>query len=278
MIEIKGKFKVIIYHNETSFFTVAKFALYEVEEKLITVTGTFKELQYDMLYRLEGEYVDHSRYGYQFQCSSFKRVLPTDYDSQIAFLSSPVFPGIGEKMATLIIEALGENAFQIIKENPDVLDVIKGMSPKKKNSIINGLKYNGNLEEIIGFFTTHGLGIRNIMKLEKIYGEKVIDVVYNNPYQLAEEVDGFGFATADKLAKSIDFDMFSFYRTRAGLLSAVMDSISKWFVGSSINNTLAPIIIILESITRTFSPPESTFTLLTPSSPANNILPMKPRT
>ncbi|MBR3841225.1 MAG: ATP-dependent RecD-like DNA helicase [Erysipelotrichales bacterium] len=223
MIEIKGKFKVIIYHNETSFFTVAKFALYEVEEKLITVTGIFKELQYDMLYRLEGDYAEHSKYGYQFQCTSFKRVLPTDYDSQIAFLSSPVFPGIGSKMATTIIDKLGENAFQMIKDNPDILDTIKGMSLKKKNSIINGLKDNGNLEEIIGFFTTHGLGIRNIMKLEKIYGEKVIDVVYNNPYQLVEEVDGFGFATADKLAKSIEFDMYSFYRTRAGLLSAVMD-------------------------------------------------------
>lgn len=227
MIEIKGKFKVIIYHNESSFFTVAKFALYEVEEKTITVTGTFKELQRDMLYRLKGEYVEHSKYGYQFQCSSFCRVLPTDYDSQIAFLSSPIFPGIGHKMASSIIDYLGENAFQMIKNNPDVLDGIKGMNLKKKNSIVNGLKDNGNLDEIIGFFTTHGLGIRNIMKLEKIYGEKVIDVVYQNPYQLVEEVDGFGFATSDKLAKSIGFDMHSFYRARAALLSAVMDECFK---------------------------------------------------
>ena len=70
MIEIKGKFKVIIYHNETSFFTVAKFALYEVEEKLITVTGTFKELQYDMLYRLEGEYIDYETNNYQYGSSA----------------------------------------------------------------------------------------------------------------------------------------------------------------------------------------------------------------
>lgn len=223
MIEIKGKFKAIIYHNETSFFTVAKFALYNVNEDVITVTGMFTEIQKDMIYRLKGDYVEHSRYGNQFQCVSFQRVLPTDIDSQIAFLSSPVFPGIGAKLATKIIETLGENAFDLIKSNPDILDDIKGVNPKKKKSIITGLTEKGNLDEIIGFFTTHGLGIRNIMKLEKAYGDRVIDIVYDNPYRLAEEIDGFGFITADKLARSIEFDMQSYARTRAALLSGVMD-------------------------------------------------------
>ena len=53
---------------------------------------------------------------------------------------------------------------------------------------------------------------------------------------------------------------------------------SRWFVGSSRIRQLAPLIIILDSRQRTFSPPERIRTFFTPSSPANSIRPRKPRT
>lgn len=223
MQEIKGKFRVIIFHNETSLFTVAKLRLYDVNEKEITVTGNFGEVHKDILYRLFGEYVEHPRYGYQFQIQKLERVLPTDIDSQITFLCSPIFPGIGAKMAQRIVDQFGEDALSKIAENPELLDQIKGMTPKKKEILVSGLRDNNDLEASIRFFTTHGIGIRNIMKLDKIYGSKVLEIVQYNPYTLSEEVDGFGFATSDKLAASMNFDMHSEFRSKAALYAILME-------------------------------------------------------
>lgn len=223
MQEIKGKFRVIIFHSESNLFTVAKFKLYDVEEKDITVTGNIADVNKDILYRLYGEYKEHPRYGYQFQIEKMEKVLPTDRDSQVTFLSSPLFPGIGSKMAQRIVEHLGEDALVRISENSNLLDSIKGMTEKKKNVIVSGIRDNNNLEASIRFFTTHGLGIRNIMKLDRIYGSKVLDIVQHNPYTLSEEVDGFGFAMSDKLAASMEFDMKSEFRSKAALYSLVME-------------------------------------------------------
>lgn len=223
MQEIKGKFRVVIFHSESNLFTVAKFKLYDVDEKEITVTGNIAEINKDLLYRLYGEYKEHPRYGYQFQIEKMEKVLPTDRDSQVTFLSSPLFPGIGAKMAQRIVENLGEDALNKISENPNLLDSIKGMTEKKKNVIVTGIRDNNNLEASIRFFTTHGLGIRNIMKLDRIYGSKVLEIVQHNPYTLSEEVDGFGFAMSDKLAASMDFDMKSEFRSKAALYSLIME-------------------------------------------------------
>lgn len=223
MQEIKGKFRVVIFHSESNLFTVAKFKLYDVDEKEITVTGNIAEINKDLLYRLYGEYKEHPRYGYQFQIEKMEKVLPTDRDSQVTFLSSPLFPGIGAKMAQRIVENLREDALNKISENPNLLDSIKGMTEKKKNVIVTGIRDNNNLEASIRFFTTHGLGIRNIMKLDRIYGSKVLEIVQHNPYTLSEEVDGFGFAMSDKLAASMDFDMKSEFRSKAALYSLIME-------------------------------------------------------
>lgn len=223
MQEIKGKFRVVIFHSDDTLFTVAKFKLYDVEEKDITVTGNITDINKDILYRLYGEYKEHPRYGYQFQIEKLEKVLPTDVDSQVTFLCSPLFPGIGTKMAQRIVDSLGEDALNRISENPGLLDTIKGMTEKKKTVIVSGLRDNNNLEASIRFFTTHGLGIRNIMKLDRIYGAKVLDIVQYNPYTLAEEVDGFGFAMSDKLAASMNFDMKSDFRSKAALYSLVME-------------------------------------------------------
>ncbi|MBE6114704.1 MAG: ATP-dependent RecD-like DNA helicase [Erysipelotrichaceae bacterium] len=223
MQEIQGKFQTIIFHNEQTLYTVAKFKLYEVEEKDITVTGNIAPVSKDILYRLYGEYIDHPKYGYQFHIEKVEKVLPTDSKSQVTFLSSPLFPGIGVKLAQRIIDELGDNAIDQILADPSVLDPIKGMSAKKKEVLISGLSTNNNLEASIRFFTTHGLGIRNIMKLDRFYGSKVLDIVQQNPYQLVEDITGIGFAISEKLAMSMDFDMFSEYRSKAALYSLVME-------------------------------------------------------
>lgn len=221
--EIQGKLGHILYRDESTRYTVARFRLYELNEKTITVTGYLPEFPKDTLIALEGDYVEHPKFGLQFSIRSFRKILPTEPDSIITFLSSPLFVGIGKKFAQAIIEHLGDHALERLKEDPDLLDEVKGSNPKKKLAIIDGLVLAGEDEEALKFFTTHGIGIRNILRLEKVYGKKAYSLVKENPYRMCEEVDGIGFKTADKLALSMGFEYDDPRRLKAALSALCLE-------------------------------------------------------
>lgn len=222
LMEIRGKLGHILYRDEQSRYTVARFKLYELNEKLITVTGYLPEFPKDTLIALKGQYVEHPRFGMQFSIQSYHRILPTEPESIIAFLSSPLFPGIGKKFATDMVEHFGEDCLNILKDTPNRISEVKGYTAKKLDALMEGLVNAGDDEEAIRFFTTHGLGIRNILRLERIYGRKAYELVKENPYRLCDEVDGIGFKTADKLGLSMGFDLEDPRRLKAALVSMVL--------------------------------------------------------
>ncbi len=222
-ISIQGKVIHTIYRDEKTRYTVARFRLYELNEKMITITGYFPEFQSDLLLNLTGIYLDHPRFGMQFQVQHYHRVLPNEPESIITFLSSPLFPGIGKKFAEAIVEMWQEDALNVLKEDPSKLKEIKGYTPKKEESLINGLINYGEDEEAIRFFTTNGLGIRNILRLDRVYGKDAYRLVKENPYRLIDEVDGIGFKIADKLALNMGFDWDDPRRLMAGLCAMTME-------------------------------------------------------
>lgn len=222
-VTIKGKFFHIIYHQDGNLFTVARFRLYDMTEKNIIVTGFLPELPFDTLYILNGTYIEHPKYGMQFAIESYEKQLPTDYDSIISYLSSPLFPGIGKRYAEVIVECLGPDALIKIKADPDLIDTIPKINQKRKQSILNGICEQDDLGQAIQFFSSHGLGIRNIMRLDRIYGKDALNVIKDNPYRLIEEVDGIGFKTADKLALTMGFAYDSPQRIEAYVLSILLE-------------------------------------------------------
>lgn len=224
---IKGKFILTIYRHPETMYTVAKFRLYEVEEKDITVTGYFPVLPKDTLYSLEGEYITHQKYGMQFQVSHFQRQLPTDTESIISYLSGPQFPGIGKIYATQMVEILGENLIDKIKEDPSVLDFLPKMTDKRREALIDGIINQNDLQQAIEFFSTYGLGIRNIMKIDRKYGKEALPLIKENPYRLVEDIDGIGFNTADKVATSMGFDENDPLRLQAALVYMVLQHCMK---------------------------------------------------
>jgi exodeoxyribonuclease V alpha subunit len=220
---IQGKVTHVIYKDEKTRYTVARFRLYELNEKQITITGYFPEFKSDILLNLTGVYLDHPRFGMQFQVQHYHRVLPNEPDSIITFLSSPLFPGIGKKFAEMIVDKWQEDSLNVLKDNPSLLKEIKGYSPKKEEALISGLINYGEDEEAIRFFTTNGLGIRNILRLERAYGKDAYKLVKENPYRLIDEVDGIGFKIADKLALNMGFDWDDPRRLMAGLCAMTME-------------------------------------------------------
>ncbi|MEG2329529.1 SF1B family DNA helicase RecD2 [Anaerorhabdus sp.] len=222
--KITGKFEHIIFRHDESYFTVARFVLQSLDEKNIIVTGYLPTMDQDFLYDLEGNYIEHPKYGMQFSIQTYRRVMPNDVDSLVRYLSSPVFAGICKKLAERIVDLLGNDCIEKIKDNPNCLDEIPKMTDKKKQTLVDGLSSeHDSFEEVLQFFTTHGLGIRNIIRLNRAYGKDSIEKISENPYRVIEELDGFGFKTADKIALSMGYELDHPYRIEAYLATIVMD-------------------------------------------------------
>ncbi|MCI5774797.1 MAG: ATP-dependent RecD-like DNA helicase [Erysipelotrichaceae bacterium] len=224
MEDIYGKIAHVIYANEANGYAVISFKLEKLNEKNIICTGMLCNIQKDFRYHLQGEFIEHPRYGLQFSVSSYEKCLPNDEEAIIRFLSGPQFVGVGKKSAQVIVETLGKEALNDIRNDHDILDKVPNMNPKKKQAIIDGLaSMDDVLEKTIQFFTVYGIGPRNIMRLNMAYGKEAIAKVSENPYRVIYELDGFGFKTADKLAMHLGFSDDDPLRKEAYLVNEVMN-------------------------------------------------------
>ncbi|MFV0254911.1 MAG: ATP-dependent RecD-like DNA helicase [Erysipelotrichaceae bacterium] len=218
--EIVGRVNNYIFHNSESGYSVAILESVDLDEKRITITGYIPKLDYDQVYKFSGNYVNHTKFGLQFNVSSFLKVQLTDNDSLLTLLSGPLFPGIGAKFAQVMIDTLGNDLIENIKADPSVLDGLPKITKKKKEAIINGLTSDN--EDFLFHLQSFGLGVRNAMKIQSIYGDRALNILKTNPYQLIEDVDGIGFITADKIAMTLGFKQDDPLRLKALTLATLL--------------------------------------------------------
>ena len=223
---ITGFFERVIFKNESNFYMVASFYTDSLSLDEIIVVGHMNELDYDQEYVLYGNFVEHPSYGMQFSFLNYEKLAPSDRDSLIRFLSSPIFPSIGKKTATHIYENLGDDLINIIKADPIIIKELS-LSDKQEAALKKGIMENSNdFEHLVNYFSAFGLTINQIIKIEKQYGEEAIEVVSENPYRLMEEIVGIGFKTVDKLAKNMGFSTDSIHRAEALLIESVLNHIA----------------------------------------------------
>ncbi len=203
---IRGKFKQMIFESDNGYkvglFRV-KEASGEMEEyinKTITFTGYFADLDGEAYYKLTGNYVFNERYGSQFQVSSYEREEPKGKDAVIDFLSSSLVKGCGEKTAIAIVDTLGEDALTLIKENPDNLLLVPGISEVKAKRIYNSIVKYHSTDEIIVNLKKLGFTINESLNILNKWGESSLEIVQNDIYKLIDIID---FTKLDKVFLSM---------------------------------------------------------------------------
>lgn len=227
LVKINAKVVHVVYHNEDNFYTVLRLKLNDENEKSLTATGFIQNIEPDILYNFYGQYVEHAKYGMQFNIQSYEKPLPSEREGIIRYLSGIQFPGVGQKTAKKIVEYLGDDCLSMIRNDLSVLDELN-LSQKIIDSIRDGLaQEDSSMEELIQFLNVHGIGIRNIIRLNKAYGKEALEKLKENPYRVIEECDGFGFLTADKIAKSIGVEDDDPRRMYAYLISLCMNMCMK---------------------------------------------------
>ena len=199
MIEYTGYIKKIRFYSESSNYIVALIDV-EQEDKLITMNGYMNNFNDYDKYLFIGDYEIHPKYGKQFKLSEYRIILAKESDEIIKYLSSPLFKGVGQKLAKQIVDSLGEDCLTIIKNDKHSLDCVMAMTEKKRDMIYEVLTNSDYDQEVMQFFMGHGISLKNLGLIQAFYKEKTLEVLQNNPYRLIEDIDGIGFKTADELA------------------------------------------------------------------------------
>ncbi|WP_086444139.1 ATP-dependent RecD-like DNA helicase [Candidatus Enterococcus lemimoniae] len=218
---VVGQVQAIFFQNPSNFYKVLLVKITDTNtdylEKEIVTTGSFGQIQEEEIYRFFGHFVDHPRYGKQFQVDSYQQERPTSASGVVNYLSSEKFPGIGKRTAEKIVEILGEDAIDRIIATPDVLAEVPQLNEKKQQTIIETIRLNHGMEQVIVGLNRYGFGSQLSFAIYQTYKEETLDIIHENPYQLVEDIEGIGFKRADNIAEQLGIGADSDKRVRAAI-------------------------------------------------------------
>lgn len=215
METVKGYVDHIIYRNAENGYTV--LVLISAEEE-ITCVGTFSDIAEGENIEAIGEYTEHSTYGRQFKVSSFEEKEPEDEMAIERYLGSGAIRGIGLALAARIVRRFKKETFRIIEEEPERLAEVKGISERKAMEIAEQVNAKKDLRQAMIFLQQYGIHVNLAVKIYNSYGNEVYGILKENPYRLADDIDGVGFKTADEIAAKVGIRTDSDFRIRSGII------------------------------------------------------------
>lgn len=215
MAETKeGKITRVVYNNPANGYTVAQF---ETASEMFTLTGSFHAVNTSARYKITGEFKIHKKYGEQFVVTSYEEMVPKGEEGIRAFLASESIRGIGRKTAGLIVDAFGEDSLRVIGEEPEKLLQIKGIGKKTLASIIESYNENREFAKVYKELSDLDIDLPSAVKIYKLYGPDAINIIKENPYQLADDIYGITFARADRIGVRLGIQQDSPFRIRSGI-------------------------------------------------------------
>lgn len=201
---IKASLDFIIFENSETHYIVGSFSETETYHTF-TGAGNINDPIEDQEYELLGRYIEHPKYGTQFQIASARKILPKKEHAILHFLTSDAFPTIGKKTAQSIYDTLGEDCLQQIQQDPELLNQVPGINPKRKEVLIQGLKEFDGFNETYVRLLEYGLDQKKIELLENAY-DNVLEVIEQDCFRPYYEIYGFGYRSAIKLADGLELD------------------------------------------------------------------------
>ena len=229
MVEFTGKVNGIVFENDKDLYKILDVeiigSLENYSRDEIKVTGNFGDIQISASYRFEGKLVMHEKFGLQFRATSYKQVLPHEEGSLTKYLSSDKFPGIGKKAANTIIDELGLNALDILKEKPAKIDTLS-LTRKQKDSLLSGLNSMDSYSEIVLKLAQYGINRRIAANIYQLYHGDSLKKLQTDPYAVINDVSGFGFKSADMLGKQLEIKDDDPRRINGAIYQVLIDALS----------------------------------------------------
>ena len=222
---LTGVVERIIFLNEENHYTIAEFRPEAAEAgakpEAVTLVGVLPGVECGETLHVSGEWTRHAQHGAQFKVASFKSELPASVYGIRKYLGSGLVPGIGKVYANKIVDAFGTSTFRVLSEESGKLRGVPGIGKKRAGAIKQAWDSKRTERELYIFLQTYGVSPAQCVKLVDRYGAQAKQVLMNEPYRVAREIDGIGFKTADRIAINLGFANDAPPRLDGGLIYAL---------------------------------------------------------
>jgi exodeoxyribonuclease V alpha subunit len=217
LMDLQGQIENITYSDEESGFTIAKVKV-DGQQEPVTVVGKLMSPVPGVILKMKGEWANHPKYGKQFKVIDYKTAVPATVYGIKNYLGSGLIKGLGPVMAGRIVKKFGIKTLDIIENKIEKLADVDGIGEKRIAMIKTSWDEHKDIRDVMLFLQAYEVSTGYGVKIFKQYGNRSIEVVQENPYRLATDISGIGFATADSIAKKLGFPKDSELRVKAGIL------------------------------------------------------------
>lgn len=228
---VTGKVSRVTYRNDESGWTVLRVTLKDGSST--TVVGVMPELFAGEEVEFKGAWVKHEKYGLQFKAETVESRSsqgPMDKETLIAYLGSGILPGVKEAMASRVVNHFGEDVLEVLDHTPERLVEVSGISQEKAEKIVEAWAEQRASRDALLFLCGLGVSARMARRIYAIYKAATVGKIKENPYRLAEDIDGIGFQKADAIARRMGIPADSPFRYEAGVIQALKDGRGKGHV------------------------------------------------
>lgn len=215
---LEGYIEKIIYRNEENGYTVMSVMINEDIDESEIMVGYVEGASEGLYIQAEGEMVEHKLYESQFKIQAYELRMPADVDSMERYLCSGAIKGIGPVLAGQIIKKFKTDTFRIIEFEPERLAEIKGISERKAREISIQFHESQDIRQAMMFLGKYGINAHLAVKIYNEYGNRMYKILEENPYQLADDIQGVGFKIADEIARRAGIGLDSEFRIRSAIL------------------------------------------------------------
>ncbi|MDO5519580.1 MAG: ATP-dependent RecD-like DNA helicase [bacterium] len=218
---LEGYVDRIVYRNSENGYTVLSLVRDDIE---MTVVGTFTFINEGEFICVTGNYTKHAVYGEQLVMKSYEIKEPEDLFSMERYLGSGAIKGVGSALAARIVRKFKKETFTIIEQEPERLSEVKGISERLAREICEQFEEKREMRSAMLFLQKYGISTTYAVKIYQQYGQRLYEVVRDNPYKLAEDISGIGFKLADEIARNVGVNVDSENRIKAGIMYALSNA------------------------------------------------------
>ena len=227
---IAGVVEHIFFHSEDSGFCVIRSKIRGLRHP-VTVVGRAASVAPGEWLTASGSWENDRNYGRQFRARFMRLSAPTTADGIEKYFASGMVRGIGQVYARKLVRAFGDRLFDIIETEPERLEDIPGIGPKRVERIVEAWAEQKAVREIMVFLHSHGVGATRAFRIYKTYGNDALQIMSENPYRLARDIRGIGFTTADAIAMKLGIPPNAMVRLRAGVNHALSEAANEGHCG-----------------------------------------------
>lgn len=217
---LNGTIVTVRFHNPQNGWSVLNLS---VSGEMVTAVGPMLNPREGDEYAFSGKWATHKTYGKQFQFDKAELQLPATRKGVVRYLSNIAY-GVGQVRAAKIVATLGDNCLERLFENPGLLDTLDFLSSQQCEEIKEHLRQNQTVAELSGLICGEGITPSLAARIVKRYGDEAVEVVKENPYRLADDLENIGFLTADKIAMRIGIAENSPFRIQAAIRHLLKES------------------------------------------------------